>query len=184
MPASSIVVAAAIGVLVPIIAGACGSNVQRDDAMVELRCAPFQAPKHRLTMREGTVMRIDGQGYSGTDGSVPEREIVVLKLKVGDMSYAFPRNLYGQLYEPHVPPHSIDTLTLQRTADHVLFTFRGGDGAGSYDVVWVLSIASGVVLRLLYEQPNPERAKIIRAKLKANHTVDPDARKSGARRSP
>ena len=161
---------------------ACGAKVERQALTVELTCSPFQKPKHRLSYRDGALMTIDGRRYSGTDGTVPKFGVRSLRFDVNGAKFVVPRELLHTLFEPHVPPQHGNTLSVQRTKDLVLAQFSGGDGAGAYTAMWVLNTASGHLTRLMYEHPNPDKAKIVRTQLKPNPGVHTDAQSSAARR--
>ena len=156
----------AVGSLVAGEAFACGSIVEAYGVSVELTCEPFEKTRHRLTYRDGTLLRIDGSSYSGTDGTVPKVAVRSLRFRIDGNAFTVPQALVRSLYEPHAPPHTMRTLSVQRTGDFVLAQFSGGDGAGAYRTMWVINSRSSEVTRVMYEHPDPQKAKVVRARLK------------------
>jgi hypothetical protein len=74
----------------------------------------------------------------------------------------------------------MNTLSVQRTNDLVLAEFTGGDGAGAYRTMWVVNTSSGQLTRVLYEQPDPDKAKLARVQLKPNLPIQSDAQRARA----
>lgn len=144
---------------------ACVSHLQHQGIAVELTCASFAAGKHRLSYRDGVLYQIDGYRYAGAGGPAPAFEIESLRVIVDGVAFAVPRGLFRTLYDPHVPPQHQSSLSIQRTGELVLFRFSGGRGAAAYEALWVLNTGSNELTRLLYENPEPGKAKLVRARL-------------------
>jgi hypothetical protein len=159
------IVSLAAALMAPGAASACVSHVQHQGIAVELTCASFAAGRHRLGYRDGILYEIDGYRYAGTGGTAPAFEIESLRVVVDGVAFPVPRALFRTLYDPHVPPQHQSSLSIQRSGELVLFRFRGGHGAAAYEAMWVLNTASHELTRLLYENPEPGKARVAHARL-------------------
>lgn len=135
---------------------------------VEIGFRPFDRTKHRLTflphIKEQVLIKVDGVSPSGVDGRIPDEEIEFFHIKHGGKVFEVPHSVYRSLFEPHFGSGH-DNLAVQSEAETITVTFSGGDGAGGYDVKWVINLETGQGTRYLNEFPDIERAKIRRFKL-------------------
>jgi hypothetical protein len=161
---------------------ACGSMVQWKGVTVRISCAAFEPARHHLSYQHGALSSIDGRKYSGTGGAIPKLQVQSLSVKFDGSEYVVPQELLRTLYEPVLPPQHRDSLSIQRTDALILVRFSGGDGAGAYEVMWVVNTATSELTRLLYEQPDPGKGKMVRVQLKPRRGIH-EARKTMARAS-
>src|SRR5205085_7956636 len=88
---------------------------------------------------------IDGREPLGTDCGIPRTEITEIKLYFDGIEIKVPRRLYSDCFEPPFSQKAIDEKYINkyfaiRIGDDLQSAFAfmsGGDGAGSYQVVWV-----------------------------------------------
>ena len=100
----------------------------------------FDASKRRLrVVGEGELLvtKVDGRVAYGTDGGVPASEIESLRLFINGREVPSPRRLYSDCFNPS---YGDGALAVKFGDDpQTVFVFmHGSDGAGVYDVVWVL----------------------------------------------
>lgn len=95
--------------------------------------------KHEITMSSGSsfVVKIDGRKPLGIDGSIPHSEIDSFRLLFDGKYVAVPPRLYSDCYNPNFKK---DYSVIKMTDDlsSVFIFMQGSDGAGAYDVIWVL----------------------------------------------
>lgn len=137
---------------------------------VEIGFRPFDRTKHRLTFDRDAeypaLIKVDGVSPSGVDGSIPQEEIEFFHIKHAGKVFEVPRSMYKSLFEPHFGSRYVNSaFQFQSDQKTITVTFSGGDGAGGYDVKWVINLETGQGTRYLNEFPDIERAKIKRFKL-------------------
>jgi hypothetical protein len=109
-------------------------------ATVILKTKVFDASKRRVSViKDGEVLvtKVDGRTAYGTDGGVPAIEIESLRLFINGREVPIPRRLYSDCFNPR---YGDGALAVKFGGDpQTVFVFmHGSDGAGVYDVVWVL----------------------------------------------
>jgi hypothetical protein len=109
-------------------------------ATLVVKTKVFDRSSHKVAIvKEGDshVTKIDGRTALGTDASIPYLEIEHMKLYFGGKEIPVSRKMYADCFDPHVES---DGLLLKFGEDpESLFVFmQGSDGAGVYDVIWVL----------------------------------------------
>jgi hypothetical protein len=109
-------------------------------ATLILKTKAFDDSKHRVKMRrvgESSATMVDGRKALGTDGSVPTVEIESLRLILNGKEVPVPRRLYSDCFNPSTDPSTF-VLKFGQDTQSVFVFMQGSDGAGVYDVVWVL----------------------------------------------
>ena len=106
----------------------------------------FDARKHKIR-RVGTCITIDGRRPLGTDCNMPQVEIASMKFFFDGKEIPVPARLYSDCYTP--PPfkeykkrgwvNKYLNVKLSDDLERVFVFLAAGDGAGVYDVIWVLS---------------------------------------------
>ena len=148
----------------------------------------FDPKNHRMEYRthEGqrALLKIDGAEYSGSDGEVPSAEITSISAITDGRIYRLPRSSFRSLFNPRLGSDSSAYVTNKQKSIEI--SFRGGDGAGSYGVSFLIDKGSAKVERRVTEYPAPDRPKLrtFLATTEPNRTVERDAQASGARPSP
>lgn len=103
------------------------------------RTGAFDAPRHRITHgREGVrMLEVDGRVALGVDETVPRVGIKSVEFYFDGMRVAVPRGLYSDCFDPNFEK---DYFAVKNGDDgaSVLVFMAGGDGAGGYQVIWVL----------------------------------------------
>jgi len=106
----------------------------------------FDARKHKIG-RTRDCITIDGRVPLGTDCNIPQIEIASMRFFFDGNEIQIPKKLYSDCY---TPPYFKDYkrrgwidkyLQIKFSDDftHVFVFLSAGDGAGVYDVIWVLS---------------------------------------------
>jgi len=111
-----------------------------DKATLVLKTKAFDRSKHKVRMEkdgDGLVTMIDGRTAYGTDASIPGVEIESLKLHFNGREIPIPRKLYSDCFNPSTEGSSL-AVKFSDDSQSVFVFMHGGDGAGVYDVIWVL----------------------------------------------
>jgi len=125
---------------------------------IKITTGKFNAEKHEYTYWEDSkvITQIDGQDYSGSDGSLPETELRSIVITVGMHRYEVEQAAINNLYNLSCASNDCDYVC-EPTKPVVVLT--GGDGAGSYAVYYYFNLHSMWVERIIREHPdakNPE----------------------------
>lgn len=108
----------------------------------------FNRSAHRIVQTD-KCLRIDGREPLGTDCSVPRVEIESLRFYFDGKEIGVPKRLYADCYQPPfvngvgrvMNEKDVKNYFAVRISDDLqsVFVFMsGGDGAGSYQIIWVL----------------------------------------------
>lgn len=114
--------------------------------IVTMTAGPFRRDRHRLAITHPggaqTMYWIDGKpewkpngerSWHGTDGGFPGVEIYSFNVRIDGQSWAFPKRLWKDCFEPGKP-----VITLSRDGKRLRIDMVGSDGAGNYEVIWDL----------------------------------------------
>jgi hypothetical protein len=110
-----------------------------------------------------TLVKIDGQPYSGTDGTVPRREISSISLIMDGQTYALPQESFADIFEPHKDCATVCRFVCDPTGPELELV--GGDGAGAYGASWLVKPSDGTVVRKVWEHPERDTPKTKRFSL-------------------
>ena len=111
----------------------------RHTATLILKTKAFDPSRHRVGSKkvgELLVTTVDGRAALGTDGSVPNVEIESFRFILDGREVRVPRGLYSDCFDPGTDGRLV--LKFGQDAESVFVFMHGSDGAGVYDVVWVL----------------------------------------------
>ena len=103
--------------------------------LVTFRTQPFQRTKHRVTKDRQSQTIVDGKFALGTDGNIPNVEIVSIKVLFDGRELAIPRKLYADCFEPNLNDQDL-SMRFDRNFQSLIVSMSGSDGAGGYEVVW------------------------------------------------
>lgn len=109
-------------------------------AKVVFKVKPFAHSKHKLTYSKQldiTVLKVDGRMALGVDGNAPKIEIQSLHFYFDGKKVFIPRRLYSDCFEPNFDSDYFQ-LKIGDDGKSLLAFMAGSDGAGSYQVYWVL----------------------------------------------
>jgi hypothetical protein len=112
----------------------------RHRATLILKTKDFDSSKHRVRLGkvgELLVTRVDGRVALGTDGGMPAVEIESFRFFFDGREVPVPRRLYSDCFNPSTQAGGL-ALKFGQDAQSVFVFMQGSDGAGVYDVVWVL----------------------------------------------
>lgn len=116
---------------------------------VTIERAPFDSTKHTLTWDRGSqryLCAIDGRKFHGTDGDAPFAQISGLRVRIDGKEVAVPDSAWTDLYNPNLwgvrgkerTLHLYAEAARSKGREHVFVHMTNSDGAGGYDVVWIL----------------------------------------------
>lgn len=112
----------------------------RHTARIVVRAAAFDPSRHRVrivTRGEARFTEVDGREALGTDATVPRFEIRAFDFYFDGKKVAVPRRLYSDLFDPGLDDDS-SGIRIGDDGASLLVFMAGGDGAGSYQVIWAL----------------------------------------------
>lgn len=103
---------------------------------------PFDATQHYIEYLDGTIVKyIDGQKVWGADGNIPKLAVERIDAELNGVKLNVSPALYSNLYE------CSNAFKIYEKGD-IYFLYQGNsDGAGWYEVVWV--IADGKIVQRL-----------------------------------
>jgi hypothetical protein len=115
------------------------------DVRLILASRIFNQSRHRIGRARGCVT-IDGRAPLGTDCGLPKVEIASMRLFLDGKRIPIPRGLYSDCYSPpffkdYQARGIMNKYLAIKFGDDMssVFVFlAAGDGAGVYDVIWVL----------------------------------------------
>jgi hypothetical protein len=111
-------------------------------AMAIIKAKPFDPKRHRIEMtKEGNgsfCSKVDGLIPRGEDGGVPRVEITGIIAWMDGKMIPIEKALYSDCFEPNLSKDHVK-LRLSEDGQAALLTMSNGDGAGGYDVTWVIS---------------------------------------------
>ena len=124
-------------------------------ATLVIRTKPFLAAHHRISFANASYLKKhniqtnplrdvsivtsidDRREWFGTDGEIPRVEIVSMGVAFGTKKFLVPRKLYADCFNPTF--HKNNFIAKLNDATDTLFVFMAGsDGAGAYQIMWVL----------------------------------------------
>ncbi len=100
----------------------------------EYKVIPFSPVGKIMDMTgENLVMSINGRPVWGTDGEVPQTEVKEINAKINGKSINIHPCFYGDIFECD------DRPTIYKNGDSYFVYQWNSDGAGAYQLVWVLT---------------------------------------------
>src|SRR5690606_7093487 len=95
-------------------------------------------------------------------------ETVLNKISIINQKGIFilPQVLVSKIYNPHVGKEYIkETFSVKSATNGVEVKFSGGDGSGSYDVIFVIDLINSKAKRSVFQFPDIENPTILEAKI-------------------
>jgi len=95
--------------------------------------------RNQVSLAQGVslVTKVDGREPLGVDGTVPRIEIESMVVFFDGRKIAIPQRFYSDCYNPNLGKNYFATK-LNGEGDSLLVFMAGSDGAGGYEVMWVL----------------------------------------------
>jgi len=112
-----------------------GRRISNDTMIFEITIQNFEQNKHSYTLQNNKwVIEIDGKRPWGVDGNYPKTEVKNVSLSINDKNVLIPKEAYQDTYE--FEPTSLNIF--QNKNGTILITSTHSDGAGHYDLVWMI----------------------------------------------
>jgi len=111
-------------------------SFKTDSLIVIIKNATFKPQKHRLSFHptQHYLSKIDGKRFWGTDGEVPRKKIISVKIAKNGVPIIIPSGAFNDLYEP-----TLKTLSVCKGFDNTFYILMvNSDGAGSYTIIWII----------------------------------------------
>ncbi|RZJ73607.1 hypothetical protein [Flavobacterium sp.] len=112
--------------------------LETDKISIELIQTRFIPKNHKFGYFQNNnaiVTEIDGAKFFGTDGNIPKREYQSIKITIDGKPIELPKTAFRDLYEPTL--HNT-RANYDETNDILYVHSSNSDGAGGYDVVWIV----------------------------------------------
>jgi hypothetical protein len=95
--------------------------------------------KHQISpgVAASLVTKVDGREPLGTDGTVPRVELELMVVAFEGKKVIVPRSLYADCFNPSLE-NEVFATKLNETGDSLLVFMAASDGAGRYQVMWIL----------------------------------------------
>jgi hypothetical protein len=109
-------------------------------AALILKTKAFDPSKHRMRLKmfgELGLTMVDGRVALGAEGGTPSVEIESFRFILDGKEVRVPRRLYSDCFNPGTDASRF-VLKFGQDTQSVFVFMNGSDGAGVYDVVWVL----------------------------------------------
>jgi len=106
-------------------------------AVLKIRTKQFRSSEHRISRDAQYQTSVDGRRAWGTDGNVPNIEIVSMTVVIDGRELSIPKNLFRDCYEPNLDERFLQ-MRFGPQFKSVIVSMSGSDGAGGYEVVWQL----------------------------------------------
>lgn len=110
-------------------------NFETKEYRIEIETEGFNKKKHTITKEEDIIYAIDGLEFYGTDGMEPLKEIKSFKIYYKGNLVEIPKEFYSNLYNIDIKDFRL-TYNLKLNQYYLFGTF--GDGAATFDAIWVL----------------------------------------------
>lgn len=111
---------------------------QKDSLKLIIESQKFDAKTARLTFlnnNKSFLKEINGRPFFGTDGNIPKRIYKLITVTIGSKTIQLPKISFDDLFEPSL----FNTKINYNKKDDILYiTSSNSDGAGGYEVVWVI----------------------------------------------
>lgn len=111
----------------------------------------FDSSKYKLKFydkEQKTLIKVNNKKYYGTDGSIPNTEISSISFFKLDQEYKFPLAQYNLLFNPHLGNKFYSSIFfIKENPLSIEIGLSGGDGAGSYEVSWIIFKNNKVIKR-------------------------------------
>jgi hypothetical protein len=117
--------------------------IKVDSIVLEIKTRVFNSKLHKIHRSKGdctncaiTVDKIDGKTPAGVDGEMPTVEISGIKLTINNAIVNIPAACFADIYQPQIKNLNIYA---DKSGNLYLYMPGNSDGAGAYDIVWVIS---------------------------------------------
>jgi len=121
-----------------------------DTLEITIHAQPFVPGKHIIQKhKDGWIQKIDHRTAYGMDGGMPLTEISRIMVRYGNEEYRLPADSFQNMYQPNLSRARVVT----GHDNDVYIVMMNSDGAGSYEVVWVIKnrkLLSTVVFMVPY----------------------------------
>jgi hypothetical protein len=103
-----------------------------DSHKLTIAIRTFDSKKHQITYKNNFIDKIDASKFWGTDGEMPKMEYQSLKLSTEKTDINLPTN---QLFNPNL---KLTNMYQDKDTNSLYIIAKNSDGAGSYDVLWII----------------------------------------------
>jgi hypothetical protein len=124
----------------------------KGNIFVHIFNSKFDSTQHHLTYTDNLknlLLLIDNKSFSGTNGSIPQRKVdSIILIMHSHFLVKFPDSAYSGIYEPHLCDFSGDKKVKYTSSHYKVFQspdkrrlyiyMLNGEGAGKYEVTWVI----------------------------------------------
>lgn len=111
---------------------------KKDGVDISIESKNFESNSAKLTFLEkdkSILKKINGKAFWGTDGGIPKKTYKSITVVIDNKTIELPKNSFDDLFEPSL----YNTKTNYDKKNDILYiTSSNSDGAGGYEIVWVI----------------------------------------------
>ncbi|MEP7214200.1 MAG: hypothetical protein ABI791_14070 [Acidobacteriota bacterium] len=107
-------------------------------ARIVFQTIRFDESKHKVLIDRNNRTIIDGRPAFGTDASVPNVEVISMRLYVDGSEIHVPKHLYVDCYDPNFTSRDLRVRFDRKDPRIVIVDLHGADAAAAYTVRWHL----------------------------------------------
>lgn len=114
------------------------AKFESDNIKVHISTDNFIKSKHKLTYLkndQNVLIEIDNEKIFGTDGNIPKKKYKSIEIEINNRKVRLPNSALKNLFEPNFENVKIN---YDSQTDTLYIQSMNGDGAGGYDVLWVI----------------------------------------------
>lgn len=113
-------------------------KLENETVKIEISDTKFIKEKHKLKFLKNdkyVLVKIDNFQIFGTDGNIPKREYKSIQIEINNIKIELPNEALKNLYEPSL----YNSKANYDEKNDILYVFSSNsDGAGSYEILWVI----------------------------------------------
>ncbi len=111
---------------------------QKDSLKISIESEKFDPSTSKLTFLKNDksiLIEINSKQFFGTDGNIPQKTYKSITVEIGSKTVQLPKISFDDLFEPSLYKTQIN---YNEKEDVLYISSSNGDGAGGYEVVWVI----------------------------------------------
>jgi hypothetical protein len=111
---------------------------QKDSLNIVIESKKFDSKTAKLAYSKNEksfLEKINGKKIWGTDGNIPRTTYKLITVTIGKKTLDLPKDAFDDLFEPNF---SYTQINYDRKNDILYIASSNGDGAGGYELVWII----------------------------------------------
>ncbi|MCR4031060.1 MULTISPECIES: hypothetical protein [Flavobacterium] len=111
---------------------------KKDSLTIVIESKKFDSKTAKLAYSKNEksfLEKINGKKIWGTDGNIPRTTYKLITVTIGKKTLDLPKDAFDDLFEPNF---SYTQINYDRKNDILYIASSNGDGAGGYELVWII----------------------------------------------